>query len=141
MSFLSNVKARTIASFVLQAAHIGLLRATGSKARQSKGPNIQCVKLNSEHTPLIQIATQWCNERSDKLKELGVDGEVLADINRRDAAFLTSLSSAINNAKGAKVDTWLFYNESVQSTNYFELQQCDRGTKNMRCSQAIHASR
>jgi hypothetical protein len=140
MSFLTKLKANPVATFVLEAAHVGLKRAIGSKARPAKGANIQCVKLNHEHAPLVQIATQWCNERATKLKELGVDSEKLAAMNRRDATFLTSLASAIANSKDAKVDTWLFYSDSVQSTHYFELQQCERGTKTMRCSQAIHAS-
>jgi hypothetical protein len=145
MSFISKLQANPVMVFVLEAANIGLKRAIGSKNCRSKEKvqNIQCVKLNKDHVPLVQVVTQWCNQRSDKLKELGVTKESLAAMNRRDANFLTSLASAIAGAgqPDAEYDYWLFFNTDTQSTNYFELQQCDRGSKTMRCSQVILGDR
>lgn len=145
MSFINKLINSDATAFVLKHVLIGLRKASGINVQSAKekGPNIQCVKLTKDHSALVQMVTYWCNLRTNKLQQMGLTAANAATMNRNDASFLTSLAAAIANQNDPKhpTDTWLFFNGDIQSTNFFELQQCDRGTKNMRCAIVLHADR
>lgn len=134
-----------IAAFVFKHVLCGFVKATGHRVPVSKdkSQNIQCVKLTKEHTPMVQMVAYWCNLRSIKLKQMGMTDVAAAVMNRRDADFLTLLAGAImeQQEKSPQYDAWLFFDSDVQSTPFFELQKCDRGTKNARCTTMIFADR
>lgn len=82
----------------------------------------------------------WCSLRINKLQQNGAMKETIDDIVLNDARFLTSLAHAIEVQKDQvpPYDAWLFFNEEVQSTNFFELQQCRCGTKVTKAAYVIH---
>jgi hypothetical protein len=145
MAFLNKLINNDVAAFVLKHALIGFCRATGRSRHpvDKKGLNIQCVKLTKEHTKVVQMVTYWCNLRTNVLQQMGATAETVASINRNDANFLTALSTAIANQQNPKhpVDSWLFFNDDLKSTIFFELQHCDRGTTQMRSSTVICSDR
>lgn len=143
MSFINKLINSDATAFVLKHVLIGLRKASGINVQpaKEKGPNIQCVKLTKDHDGLVRMITAWCNLRTNQLQQLGLSAKDVAAMNRNDSSFLTSMSAAIANMNDPKhpIDTWLFFNGDIQSTNFFELQQCDRGTKHMRCAMILHA--
>jgi hypothetical protein len=144
MSLINKLIKSDATAFIVKHALIGLRRATGQcgESKKEKGPNIQCVKLTKEHDGLVRMITGWCNIRTNQLQQLGLGAKDVAAMNRNDANFLTLLSNAIAEKNDPKhtTDTWLFFNGDIQSTNFFEIQQCDRGTKITRCAMILHAN-
>lgn len=113
------------------------------QAEKPKPPNIQCVKITREHDSLISHVTYWCSFRLNQLQRMGIDSKVINSITQQDARFLTALSHALATQKEKEptYDGWLFFNNDVKETCFFELTQCRRGTKDMMSTLIIHSDR
>lgn len=129
-------------SFIGRHLMLGLLKAAGANVRQLTTPrrNTQCVKLTKQHKDVVQMVSFWCSLRINKLQQIGAMKETIDEIVLNDARFLTSLAHAIEVQKDQHpaYDAWLFFNEEIQSTDFFELQQCRRGTKVAKATYVIH---
>lgn len=112
-------------------ALVGLNRASGIRIPEDKNNrHTQCVKLTKAHGHLLDMVTYWCGERLALLRATGVPAERLAAVSRHDAKLLTGLSIALveQQKKQPEYDSWLFFNSDVQSTDFFELQECEKGS-------------
>ena len=120
----------------------GLIRASGTaiKVPKDQARNTQCVKLTKNHKQVVQMVSFWCSLRINKLQQMGALKETVDAIILQDARFLTALCHAIDIQKDPEpaYDAWLFFNEDAQSTDFFELQHCSRGTKVTKVSYVIH---
>ena len=129
-------------SFIGRHLMLGLLKASGANVKQLTGRrrNIQCVKLTKQHKDVTQMVSFWCSLRINKLQQIGAMKETVDEIVLNDARFLTSLTHAIEVQKDQHpaYDAWLFFNEDIQSTDFFELQQCRRGSKVALATYVIH---
>ena len=129
-------------SFIGRHVLLGLLKSAGVSVKQLTTPkrNTQCVKLTKQHKDVVQMVSFWCSLRINKLQQIGAMKETISDIVLNDARFLTSLAHAIEVQKDQvpPYDAWLFFNEDIQSTDFFELQHCSRGTKVTKVSYVIH---
>jgi hypothetical protein len=140
MKKLLKVLAADAVRFIGEHALIGLLKATGVKRTNAKVRNTQCVKLTRNHKNLLQSVSFWCSLRVNKLQQLGGLKEVVDKIILNDARFLNVLSFAIEEQreKEPAFDAWLFFNEDIQSTDFFELQHCSPGGRVTKVSYTIH---
>ena len=129
-------------SFIGRHLLIGLIKVTGHSVKFQKADarNTQCVKLNKGHKNVVQMVSFWCSLRINKLQQMGALKETIDAIILQDARFLTALGHAIEVQKDPEppYDAWLFFNEDAQSTDFFELQQCARGSKVTKVSYIIH---
>lgn len=130
-------------SFISKHLLVGLIRASGHsiKLPKAEARNTQCVKLGKVHKNVVQMVSFWCSLRINKLQQMGALKETIDAIILQDARFLTALSHAIDVQKDPEppYDAWLFFNEDAQSTDFFELQQCARGSKVTKVSYVIHS--
>lgn len=128
-------------SFIGKHLLYGLIKASGIsiKLPKAKARDTQCVKLNKNHKQVVQMVSFWCSLRINKLQQMGALKETVDEILLQDARFLTALSHAIEVQKDQEppYDAWLFFNEDAQSTDFFELQQCARGSKVTKVSYVI----
>lgn len=145
MRFLTNFFSSPTTELVFKHLTIGLARAAGKDLRKirEKRRSLQCVKLTKNHYNVVQAVTYWCNLRINELQQKGISDDMLLTLKQHDARFLTHLahSIAIQNDKEPAYDAWLFFHDDVQSTDFFELQNCIRGTKVTKASFVIQADR
>lgn len=138
-NFFSNELTRALGMCALRS----LVKVTGRAVpvKETETLDIQCVKLTKDHSSVTHLVTFWANLRINKLQLLGVTPEIVADIARHDTRFLTILLDALATQKTSKpeYDAWLFFNKDVKNTNFFELQQCTRGSKVTKASYIIQA--
>lgn len=122
---------------------VELIINTHEQNKRKETINIQCVKITKDHQELLTVISNWCNARLTNMSIAGVDNKALASIIKQDARFLTSLSHslAIQKEKEIEYDSWLFFNGNVKETNYFELEQCRRNTKDVISTLIIHNDR
>lgn len=127
MGFLNNELIKQLG----QCALIGLARASGVVVLEEKNNrNTQCVKLTKGHTHLLNMVTYWCAERKALLKAVGISAERLLTMERHDAKLLDGLKEALaeQQKKQPEYDSWLFFNCNVLETDFFELQECEKGS-------------
>lgn len=105
--------------------------------------NIQCVKITKEHNDLLRSVTFWCAFRLNEMKQLCDSKKHIDAMVQQDARFLNAISHAlaVQKDKEPQYDAWLFFNDNVQETNYFELSQCRPGTKDVISTLIIHKDR
>lgn len=143
MGFLSSFLTSDAARFVGKHAVIGLIKISGRAVKQhdSEKRNTQCIKLAAHHDGIDRVVMQWCNLRINRLQQIGASEEQIKGICKHDASFLTTLSLAIAAQKidNQDKDVWLFFNDDIQSTDFFELQYCSRNSNVMKASYAIHS--
>ncbi len=143
MSFFSNLFSSDLSRELGMCALRSLMKVTGHSApvKETDAPDIQCVKLTKDHSNVTQVVTYWTCVRVNQLLLLGVSNEIVDSIIEHDARFLSVLSDALDTQKTKKpaYDAWLFFNKDIKSTNFFELQQCARGSKVTKASFIIQA--
>lgn len=130
-----------LSEFIGKHLLIGLIKAAGLSIKPSKeSRNTQCIKLTKNHKDVVQMVSYWCSLRINKLQQMGAMKETVDAIILHDARFLTALAHAIDVQKDPvpPYDAWLFFNDDVQSTDFFELQHCNRNTKVTKVSYVIH---
>jgi hypothetical protein len=133
MGLVSSLMANSTAKFIAVHTLRGLALATGHSvpAATSKARNQQCVKLTKDHEEVVRMVSFWCNLRLNNLQQTGAAQKRITEITRSDAQFLNALNHAIavQTEEDNVLDAWLFFDNDVRSTDYFELQYCARGTK------------
>lgn len=142
MGFLSNLFSSETARSLATQALCSMISATGHTVRlkPAKTRDLQCVKLTTGHASVTQMVSFWCSLRTNNLQLNGATTESVSRISKADAKFLTSLSQAITLAADtSEPDAWLFFDGDVKSTDFFELQYCERGTKLTKASFVIRA--
>lgn len=149
MSFVSDLftaeNRKALGAFVLKHVKIGILKANGCmpKPKAESAIDLQCVRINKEHGPVVKMVSQWCALRANKLRQLGSTADAVNRIILSDARFLTSLSHAVGVQKDPDplYDGWLFFDKDVQTTGFFELVQCIHGSKDVLSSLVIRIDR
>ena len=138
MAFFAKLFANNAVQFVGQQAARSLVKMAGGslKPTQPEDLNIQCVRLTKDHDSVVTMVTYWCSLRINEMQQAGIAKETVTSIINRDAKFLNALAHALDvqKDKTPDYDAWLFFNSDIKSTNFFELQQCPRGTKNTMAS-------
>ena len=105
--------------------------------------NVQCVKITKEHADLLRSVTFWCAFRLNEMKQLCDSKKHIDAMLQQDARFLNAINHALAVQKDTEpqYDAWLFFNDDVQKTNYFELSQCRPGTRDVLSTLIIHKDR
>lgn len=143
MSVFTNFLSNDVLKFVGHQLLLCMVKSSGRYpvAKEVTPRNTQCVKLTKEHGSVLQMVTFWCSIRLNKLQQAGADAEMIAEIARHDTRFLNTLSHSLATQKDQKpaYDAWLFFNSDVKSTDFFELQQCARGSKTAQATYIVQA--
>jgi hypothetical protein len=143
MAFMSKVFNANVGKFVLHHILAGLTGGCTPKSSKEKALDLQCVKLTKEHTDVPKLVSQWCTKRTKYLQEQGVEAGVIQAITQLDCRFLNALGNAIaaQKDKDRQFDGWLFFDKHHESTGFFELVQCNRGSKDTVSSLVIRQDR
>ena len=131
--------------FVAEHILIGLVKASGRSLfiAKEKAVNHQCVKLTKDHEAVGPMIVYWCSLNINRLQRTGANDKLTKNLSQRYARFMSAFNHAIaeQKEKDPSFDTWLFFDGDIESTNFFELIQCERGSKEATSSIIIRATR
>lgn len=142
MSFLSNLFSSDTVKFIGHHVMEGVMKATGTTKTTVAPRSVQCVRLTKDHDCVLDLVTMWANLRINKLQQSGMGAEAIKGIQKVDARFLNALAYAlaVQKDKTPEYEAWLFFHDDVESTDFFELQHCARGSKVTKASFVLHAT-
>jgi hypothetical protein len=85
----------------------------------------------------------WCSLNINRLQRTGANEKTAKNLSQRYARFMSAFNHAIaeQKEKDPSFDAWLFFNADVENTDYFELIQCERNSKEATSSIIIRATR
>lgn len=101
-----------------------------SSPKEKKTRNTQCVKLTKGHHHVAAMVGFWSCERINLLIKHGVSQERVDRVIKQDEKFVALLEEALREQalKQPSYDSWLFFDTDVKNTDFFELQECEKGS-------------